>query len=181
MAIDISSECVIGFAGIRTLCLAIPSTITGSVRSARLVAPVVRFQVMQENPGRGYNRVMRQIAKILPLPATSRLERSRPRGGRCAWPCSSKPVELEYCRVIGGPYDPFTKNDAGGTPASQLLSEYNNHLHPYRRRFRTVLQASAGRVGPGAHSRVSGAAFQQAKTEAQHGDATAGGLALLLR
>lgn len=94
----------------------------------------------------------------------SDLERSRPRGGRYAWPGSARRVGLEYCRVIGGPVTRLRKNDAGETPASQLRSEYNSHVHPHRRGFRTVLQASAGRVGPGAHPRVSGTAFQQAKT-----------------
>jgi hypothetical protein len=42
--------------------------------------------------------------------------------------------------------------------------------------------SSVGRTSwAGAHPRVSGTALQQAKTGPQHGDATAGGLALLLR
>jgi hypothetical protein len=61
-----------------------------------VVAPVVRFQVIQDNPGRGYNRVMRQIAEVLPLPPLSRL--IVPESSTCQiQPLSADQIRV-YCR-----------------------------------------------------------------------------------
>jgi len=38
------------------------------------------------------------------------------------------PFEMISCRVIGGPHDPTSQNDAGRTPAPQLRRDYHTSL-----------------------------------------------------
>src|SRR5262249_46588877 len=55
------------------------------------------------------------------------------------------PVRRRYGRVTekGGPCDPSSKNDAGGTPASELLPDYRKVVHPIGEGLCRVLPPAA--------------------------------------
>ena len=52
----------------------------------------------------------------------------------------------------GGPCDPSTKNHAGGTPATSLLTGYHTTLYPHGRKIRTALPLLSRSPGPAAYS-----------------------------
>src|SRR5215467_6331376 len=63
----------------------------------------------------------------------------------------------------GDPCDPSSKNDAGRTPASSLLSSYRKNLHSYRPRFRGAFSPFTQPAWSGTDSSVPGSSVSSEK------------------
>src|SRR5260370_36792030 len=68
----------------------------------------------------------------------------------------------------GGPCDPTTNDDAGGTPASELLSDYNAHVSADRPRFRQVLQPVARSTRSRRDPRLPSPSVRRSKAGGSH-------------
>src|ERR1019366_7416098 len=80
----------------------------------------------------------------------------------------------------GGPCDPSTKNDAGGTPASEFIRAYRGVLSARSRGVCPVPSSSSRSVRAGGNPPVSGAFVHRPKTRRQHCLSTPFGTSLLL-
>src|SRR3984885_13749353 len=89
--------------------------------------------------------------------------------------------QINYGSQGGHPYDPSTKNHAGGTPATSLLAGYHTTLHPLGRKIRTTLPLLSGPPGSAAHSGVPGTTLHGAEAVARWRDQPSVRPALLLR
>src|ERR1700686_5491577 len=78
-------------------------------------------------------------------------------------------------------YDPLTKDDAGGTPASKLLSKYRTGLHPCCSRVQRAFPSVARQAWSGTSSTVSGVPVPRPKTGGAYGCAVQRRAAFLLR
>jgi hypothetical protein len=90
-------------------------------------------------------------------------------------------MEISWITEKGGPCDPTTQKDAGGTPASQLVSSYRKNLRPHRLRVRGAFPPVARQAGTGANPSVPGLSGPDQETGAGHGQSVwVSGLGLAL-
>src|ERR1700736_5731835 len=75
--------------------------------------------------------------------------------------------------------DPSTKSHAGGTPASESVSDYYPHLPPGSGGVRSVLQNVSRPATPRAHPAVPGPLFHRSQARCYQRRPTALGVAIL--
>src|SRR6516164_9108225 len=68
----------------------------------------------------------------------------------------------------GGPCDPSSQNDAGGNPASSLLSSYSKNLPSNRRRFRAAFSLFTQQAWSGTDSSVPGSPVPNKEAHASY-------------
>jgi integrase/recombinase XerD len=71
------------------------------------------------------------------------------------------------CGSQGGPCDPTTNDDAGGTPASQLLSDYTRTYLQVVRDFAKYFNRSPDELGPAEIRTYQAHLFEERKLEAR--------------
>src|ERR1700679_680308 len=112
-------------------------------------APIGRLEAAIHNPGSitAYPEVIPKKMRFCPY---SRLERSRWRGGHCLG--VEQPAVVAKVRLghkEGGSCDPFTQEDAGRTPAAQLLRGHDASVSACSRAVRRTLWRMARQVRSG--------------------------------
>src|SRR5262252_3369477 len=108
---------------------------------------------------------------------------SRWRGGRYRVVSReiSGAADVVWVTEKGDSCDPFTQDDAGGTPAPQLLCDHDAQLPAGRHRVREVFWQTSRSARPQRASNLPSLSAARARANARYGGQPSGGAAVLLR
>src|SRR6266581_5872409 len=108
---------------------------------------------------------------------------SRWRGGRyrVVNQESSGTTDIVWVIGKGDSCDPFTQDDAGGTPASRLFCHHHTQLLAGGDRVRQVFRQVSRQARPQRTSNLSSLSADRAQTDARHGGQPGSGASVLFR
>src|SRR5437588_6498460 len=121
-------------------------------------------------------RVSSMDSKTMLTPSRKAAKTHSYAGGACR---GGQMTAALFCGSQGGPCDPTTKNDAGGTPASKLLSDYRKRLPENCGSLCQALPTSTGPAWAGTNPRLSGVPVQREEAECAHSRAPHGSVTIL--
>src|SRR5438128_7432241 len=119
-------------------------------------------------------------SKLLSMPST-RLSRWRGGRYRVVNQESSGTTDIVWVIGKGDSCDPFTQDDAGGTPASRLFCHHHTQLLAGGDRVRQVFRQVSRQARPQRTSNLSSLSADRAQTDARHGGQPGSGAAVLFR
>src|SRR5438128_8963432 len=163
-----------------------PPTGTSGLRFTRhLTVPPARLEARMESlfsfPVGLFHPL--QHAGLSRRTPVSRQGLSRWRGGRyrVVNQESSGTTDIVWVIGKGDSCDPFTQDDAGGTPASRLFCHHHTQLLAGGDRVRQVFRQVSRQARPQRTSNLSSLSADRAQTDARHGGQPGSGAALLFR